>query len=134
MVELQVNGEWRYTMPARVELSRGATLSTPAPVTVHGSFPCPTGGVGSLHGQFRLRRPLQITPRLMVVGCVGGALVDSAGRTMGYASRRLALPLAQARTAEALRDALEGLEISLGGLPVLLHVPTPDAPAPGACH
>ena len=112
-------------MPASRDRWRGTTLTAPPPVSLHGSFPCPTGGTGALHGQFRLQRPVQTTRRLTVIGYIGGALVDGSGRTMGYASRRVALPLPTASARGSLRDVLEGMEVSLAGLPVVLHVPAP---------
>lgn len=82
----------REPAPARL-LNRKAAI--------HGTFPSPSGGLGTMTGWMRLARLHMVSDQLCAAGVFSGELLDSKGDTIGVASRRRTV---SAEIAQSLND------------------------------
>ena len=85
---------------------------------IHGTFPSPTGRVGTMTGCLRLDRFIMVSDQLCASGVFAGELLDSDGTTIGWGSRRKACP---AEIVRGLREAtamIGPVDVDLMGMTV----------------
>ena len=89
---------------------------------INGTFPSPSGRVGTMTGCLRLDRFIVVSGRLCAAGVFAGELLDADGTTIGWGSRRKTAP------AEIVRG-LRGATAVIGPVDVDLLCLTVSVPA-----
>ena len=105
----------------------------PAPVRppnrearIHGTFPSPSGGLGTMTGWMRLDRFHVVSDRLCAAGVFTGELHDSDGTTIGVGSRRRSVPAEITRSLHYRAVVIGPVDVDLLGLIVNIPAFTMD--------
>jgi hypothetical protein len=85
---------------------------------IHGTFPSPNGGLGTMTGWLRLERFLVTSDRLCAAGVFTGELVDPDGNTIGFGSRRRTVPAEIASSLHDVAVVIGPVDVDLLGLTV----------------
>jgi hypothetical protein len=93
---------------------------------IHGTFPSPSGGLGTMTGWMRLDRFHVVSDRLCAAGVFTGELLDSKGTTIGVCSRRRTVPADLARSLHDMAVLIGPVDVDLLGLTVSIPAFTMD--------
>jgi hypothetical protein len=85
---------------------------------IHGTFPSPSGRVGTMTGCFRLDRFIMVADRLCASGVFGGQLLDADGTSIGWGSRRKACPAETVRGLHEVTAVIGPVDVDLMGMTV----------------
>jgi hypothetical protein len=112
---------------------------------INGTFPSPSGRVGTMTGCLRLDRFIVVSGRLCAAGVFAGELLDADGTTIGWGSRRKTAPAEIVRGLRGATAVIGPVDVDLLGLTVSIPAFTldtgarmrrssrslPEAPRPG---
>jgi hypothetical protein len=93
---------------------------------IHGTFPSPNGGLGTMNGWLRLDRFHIVSDRLCAAGVFTGELHDSEGTTIGVCSRRQTVPAEITRSLHDTTVVIGPADVDLLGLTVSIPAFTMD--------
>lgn len=96
---------------------------------VHGTFPSPSGRVGTMTGCLRLDRFVVVSDRLCAAGVFAGELLDADGTTIGWGSRRKTAPAEIVRGLHGVTAVIGPVDVDLLGLTVSVPAFTIDTGA-----
>jgi hypothetical protein len=85
---------------------------------IHGTFPSPSGRVGTMTGCLRLDRFIMVSDQLCASGVFAGELLDADGTTIGWGSRRKACPAEIVRGLREATATIGPVEVDLMGMTV----------------
>jgi len=85
---------------------------------IRGTFPSPTGRVGTMTGCLRLDRFVMVSDRLCASGVFAGELLDADGTSIGWGSRRKACPAEIVRGPREVTAVIGPVDVDLMGLTV----------------
>jgi len=85
---------------------------------IHGTFPSPTGRVGTMTGCLRLDRFIMVSDKLCASGVFAGELLDADGTTIGWGSRRKACPAEIVRGPREVTAVIGPVDVDLMGMTV----------------
>src|SRR5450759_1383270 len=111
---------------------------------IHGTFPSPSGRVGTMTGCLRLDRFVVVSDRLCAAGVFAGQLLDADGTTIGWSGRYQTAPAEIVRGLRGVTAVIGPVDVDLLGLTVSVPAFTvrrarmrrssrslPEAPRPG---
>ena len=93
---------------------------------IHGSFPSPSGSVGTMTGFLRLDRFVVVSDRLCAAGVFAGQLLDADGTTIGWGSRRKTAPARIVRGPRGVTAVIGPVDVDLLGMTVSVPAFTID--------
>jgi hypothetical protein len=93
---------------------------------IHGTFPSPRGGLGTMTGWMRLDRFQVVSDRLCAAGVFTGELLDSEGNTTGVCSRRRTVPAEITRSLHDMAVVIGPVDVDVLGLTVSIPAFTLD--------
>ena len=96
---------------------------------IHGTFPSPSGRVGTMTGCLRLDRFVVVSDRLCAAGVFAGQLLDADGTTIGWGSRRKTAPAEIVRGLRGVTAVIGPVDVDLLGLTVSVPAFTIDSGA-----
>ena len=93
---------------------------------IHGTFPSPSGRVGTMTGCLRLDRFVMVSDRLCAAGVFAGQLLDADGTTIGWGSRRKTAPVEIVCGLRGVTAVIGPVDVNLLGLTVRVPAFTID--------
>lgn len=93
---------------------------------IHGSFPSPSGSVGTMTGCLRLDRFVVVSERLFAAGVFAGQLLDADGTAIGWGSRRKTAPARIVRGPRGVTAVIGPVDVDLLGMTVSVPAFTID--------
>jgi len=96
---------------------------------IHGTFPSPSGRVGTMTGCLRLDRFVVVSDRLCAAGVFAGQLLDADGTTIGWGSRRKTAPAEIVCGLRGATAVIGPVDVNLLGLTVSVLAFTIDSGA-----
>jgi len=96
---------------------------------IHGTFPSPSGRVGTMTGCLRLDRFVVVSDRLFAAGVFAGELLDADGTTIGWGGRYQTAPAEIVRGLRGVTAVIGPVDVDLLGLTVSVPAFTIDSGA-----
>ena len=96
---------------------------------INGTFPSPSGRVGTMTGCLRLDRFVVVSDRLCVAGVFAGELLDADGTTIGWGGRYQTAPAEIVRGLRGATAVIGPVDVNLLGLTVSVLAFTIDSGA-----